>query len=595
MFLNRLLIGSLWNAGLICIILIIKRILRNRVSLRFHYYSWFALIASLVFPFLPSGIWHEGSLFSPTRQQSISTYAISGNDAMAGQGTQWLQDSTEMMKQNATGVQLEFLLVVLWLVGVLVLIGYYWCGGYRLRQIKQFAGEPSQRVLNLFHVCCQRLHLNGPIQLRQSRFIAAPISFGWRRPIIVIPKGKADSLTEVELEHILLHELSHIRHKDLITNYLFCGVQALYWFHPLVWLAFRQMRQDREAYCDWSVLNILEDEPERIAYGSTLLNFSAGHRTQFHTANGLCQNKKQLKYRLEQIVAFQRDTKWRIYLGRCLAGILAIVCVLQAPLMAACADNSAEYYVPSNALSIHTGNWDDLFAGQEGCAVIYDLNSDQYIVHNEREITRRVPPCSTVKIYSALNALEQGIITPADNTLSWDGTGYDFDFWNSDHNLTSAMHQSVNWYFQELDRTAGIGELSNFYQGIGYGNAQVGNDPSTYWNGSALKISTLEQVELLTKLYSNAFGLQSENIAAVADSLLLASANDYRLYGKTGTGRVDSTNIAGWFIGYVETPDDTYFFAVYLCEDDGADGSAAVDITLNILKRMGIEVESPLL
>ena len=68
------------------------------------------------------------------------------------------------------------------------------------------------------------------------------------------------------------------------------------------------------------------------------------------------------------------------------------------------------------------GDWQDLFSGINGCAVVYDLDSSQYTVYNESEITHRVPPCSTFKIYSALNALEQGIITPENNMLSWDGT-----------------------------------------------------------------------------------------------------------------------------------------------------------------------------
>ena len=71
-------------------------------------------------------------------------------------------------------------------------------------------------------------------------------------------------------------------------------MQALYWFNPLIWLAFRQMRRDREAYCDWAVLNELGDENARIEYGQTILNFAAGCKTQFYTANGLCQNKEQL-------------------------------------------------------------------------------------------------------------------------------------------------------------------------------------------------------------------------------------------------------------------------------------------------------------
>ena len=65
------------------------------------------------------------------------------------------------------------------------------------------------------------------------------------------------------------------------------------------------------------------------------------------------------------------------------------------------------------------------------------------------------------------------------------------------------------------------------------------------------------------------------------------------LYGKTGTGKIDSTNVAGWFIGYAEQAENTYFFAVYLCSSTGADGATATQIAIDILDSMGIKVNVP--
>ena len=64
--------------------------------------------------------------------------------------------------------------------------------------------------------------------------------------------------------------------------------------------------------------------------------------------------------------------------------------------------------------------------------------------------------------------------------------------------------------------------------------------------------------------------------------------NEDGLYGKTGTGRLDGTNVAGWFIGFAETSNDTYFIAVYLNNQDGADGALAYETASNILKDMNI-------
>lgn len=343
MFLERFFIGNLWNAVLICTMFGLKRLMQNRVSLRFQYYSWYILIASLFLPFFPGGLWNGWTSAAQSTSQTIATYNLSTNNTVAANHAPWVEDTTQLIIGDTGNVQVEFGILSVWFVGVLILLAFYWCGGYRLRQVQHFAMLPSKNIQNLFDTCCQKLKIRKNVQVRQSRFITAPVSFGWKKPFVVLPKRGIEKLPVSELENVVLHELTHIRHGDLVTNYLFCGMQALYWFNPLVWLAFRQMRRDREAYCDWAVLNELGDENARIAYGQTILNFAAGCQPQFHTANGLCQNKDQLKYRLEQIVGYQKDTAWRKIGGRFLTGILALLCVFQIPVLALCVETGEDY------------------------------------------------------------------------------------------------------------------------------------------------------------------------------------------------------------------------------------------------------------
>ena len=580
MFLEQFLIGNLWNIGLICVMLGLKLLLHNRLSLRFQYYSWYVLLGSLLLSFLPSGLLAEFQSVGSVGQQAFAISNATSNTADVGTaGTEWLQDTTELIVGSKNS-HFAFSFMMIWLVGVLALVVVYGCGSYRLHSIKQSATEPSSRIRKRFNECKHRLGLSQDVDLRQSSFISAPVSFGWRKPLVVLPKG-IDGLLESELDHVLFHELTHIKHGDIITNYLFCGVQALYWCNPLVRVAIRQMRRDREAYCDWAVLNELTDEAERISYGQTILKFASGSNTRFYTANGFCQSKEQLKYRLEQVVGFQRETKWKRLLGRYFAGMLALAAIGQIPILAYCTEYSEEYYKPSDTLVMVEADWGSFFGNADGCAVVYDLNADQYTVYNEPEVTRRVPPCSTYKIYSALNALEQGLITPESNTVSWDGTVYSFEAWNQDQTLKSAMQGSVNWYFQSLDREAG----TDFFAEIGYGDGNLGDDPDSYWNGSGIKISALEQVELLIKLYRNDFGFSDANIEAVIEAIEL---NDAGLFGKTGTGRHADINIAGWFVGFVETRSNTYFIAVYLNSDEGADGALAYETAWKILENINI-------
>lgn len=589
MFLERFLFCNLWSAVLICLMLGLKWLLRNRLSMRFQYISWYILLLSMLFPFLPAKIW-DGTI--PSKPISQQTFAIASAEAEAVSNiplsSEWLQDTTELMYKPENN-QVVFTVLTIWLIGALALLIVYWCGSHRLRMIRRYTMPPPQKIQSLFDRCCVKLELKKHIALRQSRSITAPISFGVKTAFVVLPTNKLDSLSETQLEHIILHELTHIRHGDLLSNYFICFVQAIFWFNPFVWVAFQQMRRDREAYCDWAVLNGLNNEASRISYGETILHFAVICNTRFDTANGLCQSKQQIKYRLKQIVGFQYETTMRKVFGRCFACLLVLTTLCQIPALAYCADFSEDYCKLPDSLSISQGDWSKEFQGADGCGVIYDIKANQYTVYNQEEIDHRMPPCSTYKIYSALNALEQGVITPQANTLSWNGTIYDYAAWNQNQNLNSAMGSSVNWYFQELDNMVGYEQTKSFFKEIGFGSGNPSDDPSSLWNGTGIKISAFEQVELLVKLYRNDFGFAEANITAVKNSMKIATNGTSRLYGKTGTGCADDQNIAGWFIGFAETQDNTYFFAFYLNSNDGADGMAAYQTAMSVLANWEIQ------
>lgn len=150
------------------------------------------------------------------------------------------------------------------------------------------------------------------------------------------------------------------------------------------------------------------------------------------------------------------------------------------------------------------------------------------------------------------------------------------------------MNSSVNWYFQTVDQQLGVSDIYAYIQEIGYGNENMRGNLSTYWLESSLKISPIEQVELLVKLQNNSFGFAPEIIRSVKDAICLSSSDAGTLYGKTGTGRVDGHDVNGWFIGLIETTDNTYFFAANIGADNDAAGSSAAEITMSILSDMYI-------
>lgn len=219
---------------------------------------------------------------------------------------------------------------------------------------------------------------------------------------------------------------------------------------------------------------------------------------------------------------------------------------------------------------------------------MYDADSDIWHIYNKENAATRIAPVSTYKIYSALFGLETGLISPEQSQIAWNGRNYHYDTWNADQTLQTAMQNSVTWYFQTLDQSAGLPAIQNFIRQIGYGNQTVGENLASYWSDSSLLISPIEQVELLRKFYENQFGFAPENVAAVKDSIRLYTDRNGTLYGKTGTGEKDGQNVLGWFIGYLEVDKKVYYFAANIQNDKEADGSAATALTLEILEELGL-------
>ena len=72
------------------------------------------------------------------------------------------------------------------------------------------------------------------------------------------------------------------------------------------------------------------------------------------------------------------------------------------------------------------------------------------------------------------------------------------------------------------------------------------------------------------------------------NALLLESADEARLYGKTGTGQVGSEDRNGWFVGYVEKPGNTCYFAAYVCGGGDTGGTRAAGAAMEILADLGV-------
>lgn len=571
------------------ILLLTKRVCRHILTSHMQYHLWFVFLGLLAIPFLPvsfSGFhallfrlspFEEGASFDIYRLAAKTPFSL--NPASAGR----INDFTLSVSRNTLS-SFGLFLWIFWLTGVLIMMFLIIQVKIRFNRIQRSAlPVQSREVRSLYQSCLKEMHILREIPIYSTVFLKSPVIAGFFSPKIYLPISLIRDCEPAAMRHILLHELQHYKHRDALANGLMNLAAVLYWFHPLVRRALKEMQNDRELACDSSVLNLLE-ENEYKAYGNTLIRL-AGHVSHpaFPFASGMSNGMKQMKRRIANIAAYEKPSARKRRKGRLAFLMTAFVLICFAPALSVDGADDSYYSWDTASKRISVMDASDYFGAYEGCFVFYDLESDVWQIFEPKLAVRRSAPDSTYKIYNGLFALEEGLLTPADSFMAWDGTPYPFDAWNQDQTLSSAMDASVNWYFQSLDEQLGSGRISQYLREVGYGNRKIGKGSANYWLESSLKISPIEQVELLADLYKNTWGFAPENVRAVQDSILLSSTEQGRFYGKTGTGRVDGKDVNGWFVGYVELPSRTCFFAVNIQADDHADGSRAAEITAEIL------------
>lgn len=589
LFFMRFLINTCFAAVIILLLMLVKRGMKNHISVRWQYNLSLLTLVLLVMPLIPEKLLRvirsgSGSLHEFSFGTSTSAGAeAAGYAVQSGAGVNWMQDFAISADRLNPGVVITGLMVA-WLIGVAVFTVSAVVCNHRLRLVKESVKPVEDQEFALLTARCKaELGIRRDILVGTSVLVKSPITIGFFRKRIILPGDIMDQASADDIRYVLMHELTHCKYRDVSFNNVMCLLQIVYWFHPLVYLIFKEMRMERELACDWSVLKRLPQD-QHGSYGRTLLKFVSrmGRPAILSFATDLGGSGAQIKKRVANIVEFTADSRLMKMKSIGVFALTAVIILSQIPLNAALAANGDNKYQLQNE-DVVDEDLSRFFEGFEGSFVLYDLNADDYTVYNKEKSITRVSPNSTYKIYSALTALETGVISAEHSQQEWDGIVYPYEAWNRDQDLKSAMQNSVNWYFHNTDEQVGIEVLGEYLTRLEYGNHDLSGGIKEYWMESTLLISPVEQVELLKDFYLGETVFKDEHVRTVKDALRLSKQDGAVLSGKTGTGSVNGKVTSGWFVGYVEKPEETYIFAVNIQGENHAGGSVAAQIALSIL------------
>ena len=217
----------------------------------------------------------------------------------------------------------------------------------------------------------------------------------------------------------------------------------------------------------------------------------------------------------------------------------------------------------------------DPFRGFTGTFVVRDDRGLIDVRYNAERADLRFSPCSTFKLPFAIMFLENGIVRDPAAILKYDprlaaGPLSDQPGTAHDQTLTSAFHESANWYFDTVSRSLDRAVVEQFTARSGYGNADVRDaaEQGSYWYDGRLRISANEQVRFLQRLHNGELGLSARTTGLIKQVAQVEETPRWRLAAKTGACRgVGEDATTHWYVGWVEKADNTYYFALQLAAD----------------------------
>ncbi len=217
----------------------------------------------------------DSTLKAGPQSQMIETAAVGFPSFIVDEDTANVDATLTANPPSAIiNLQLEwqFYAMVIWLSGTLILGIWLFLRVHSVADQQGFraaAASLPPSFYNHLADCAKRLGLRRIPRVAVTKRLTNPAVFGVFSPVLLMPQGYLSRLSRSDTEHVLLHELAHIKRGDLVMHGLYMLLQIVYWYQPLLWLVRRHLHHLRELSCDGTVAELLRERTP--AYRQTLL------------------------------------------------------------------------------------------------------------------------------------------------------------------------------------------------------------------------------------------------------------------------------------------------------------------------------------
>ena len=331
-----LLWTTIQGSVLIVLIVLLQFILRRKLPVRWHYLLWVLLLIRLAVPWLPESKMSLFNFAPQTIQQGriIESFSQSRNADPMDFYMYGRYASTPQKTDEPEHLTVRFVRVlpVLWLTGTVIIAGYILFRSIRLwRIVKRERPITDSEILDLLEDCKMQMNVQTILGVVVSDRIKSPALFGFIRPRLLLPQGMLETYSHDELRYIFIHELAHLKQRDIYFGWLIALLHILHWFNPLMWFASRRMRADREVACDTLAISMMgPDEPPK--YGRTIVSLleSFSQVRYLPSVAGIVEDTCQMERRIKMIADYKKTSRSKWAGAMLLVAVLACVVLTNA-------------------------------------------------------------------------------------------------------------------------------------------------------------------------------------------------------------------------------------------------------------------------
>ena len=322
--------NHLWQSTLFAVAAGLLALTLRKNHARARYWVWLTASVKFLIPF--SWLVHIGNRLAWTHA-SVGTNA--GVFFVMEQATRPFSQGIKVMPvishaATPTALQSQFhslpaLLTAAWLVGFAVVLSM-WCVRWRRVAVGLREATPLRegREIEVLRRLNRIAGLRVPLQIVISPATLEPGIFGIARPVLVWPKGISEHLDDAHLEAVLAHEVWHVRRRDNLAAAMHMVVEALFWFHPLVWWLGIRLMEERERACDEEVLEL---GSERQVYAESILKvceFCVGSPLACIAGVTGADLKKRMVYIMTERIARKLDFGRKVLLSAAVFAALVV-------------------------------------------------------------------------------------------------------------------------------------------------------------------------------------------------------------------------------------------------------------------------------